>query len=63
MKLPTRMLDLSVPLDNDTVLDYSFMRPKIKYISNKDNAPLLCDLFPGLRPEQLPHRVMRIFGR
>jgi hypothetical protein len=29
MKLPSRMLDLSSPLDNDIVFDPPFMRPKI----------------------------------
>ncbi len=55
MKLPSRILDLSLPLDNETVLDPPFMRPKIEYVSNKQNAPLLAGLFPGLREDQLPN--------
>ena len=54
MKLPSRMLDLSVPLDNDTVLDPPIMRPKIEYKTNKENAWMLLDSFPGLRAEDLP---------
>ena len=54
MKLPSRIVDLSSPLDNETVYDYPFMRPKIQYRSNADTAPLLCDIFPGLRVEDLP---------
>jgi len=54
MKLPSRVIDLSVPLDNETVLDPPFMRPKIRYETGKDTAPLLAQLFPGLKPEQLP---------
>jgi kynurenine formamidase len=54
MKLPSRMLDLSSPLDNDTVYDPPFMRPKIEYHSNADTAPMLCELFDGLRPQDLP---------
>ena len=54
MKLPTRMLDLSSPLDNDTVLDHPFMRPKIEYRTNAENAPMLLNNFPGLRREDLP---------
>jgi hypothetical protein len=46
MKLPSRMLDLSVPLDNETVLDPPIMRPKIDYKTNKENAWMLleCEL-------------------
>jgi hypothetical protein len=54
MKLPTRMLDLSSPLDNDTVLDHPFMRPKIEYRTNAENAPMLLNNFLGLRREDLP---------
>ena len=49
MKLPSRMLDLSVPLDNETVLDPPIMRPKIDYKTNKENAWMLLESFPGLR--------------
>ena len=54
MKLPSRMLDLSSPLENDTVYDPPFMRPKIEYRTNAENAPMLLDNFPGLRREDLP---------
>jgi len=54
MKLPSRMVDISVALDNDTVLDPPFMRPKIDYQTGKQNGPLLASLFPGLTVEQLP---------
>ena len=49
MKLPGRMLDLSVALDNDTVLDPPNMRPKIEYLSDSDNAWMLLESFPGLQ--------------
>src|SRR5262249_12828532 len=49
MQLPRRMIDLSSPLDNDTILDHPFMRPKIEYRTNAENAPMLLDIFPGLR--------------
>jgi hypothetical protein len=45
MKLPSRMLDLSVPLDNETVLDPPVMRPKIEYKTNKENAWMLLRAF------------------
>jgi hypothetical protein len=54
MKLPSRMLDLSVPLDNETSLDPPIMRPKIDYKTNKENAWMLLESFPGLRAEDLP---------
>lgn len=54
MKLPSRIVDISVALDNESVLDPPFMRPKIKYQTNKDTGPLLASLFPGLRVEDLP---------
>ncbi len=41
MKLPSRMVDISVTLDNETVLDPPFMRPKIAYQTNKDTGPLV----------------------
>ena len=54
MKLPSRIVDLSSPLENETVYDPPFMRPQIKYVSNAETAPLLAELFPGLRVEDLP---------
>lgn len=54
MKLPSRIVDLSSPLENETVYDPPFMRPQIKYVSNAETAPLLGELFPGLRVEDLP---------
>ena len=39
---------MSVPLDNETVLDPPFMRPKIEYQTNKENAPhAAARLFPA----------------
>jgi hypothetical protein len=38
MKLPGRMIDLSSPLENETVYDPPFMRPKIEYRSNAASA-------------------------
>src|SRR5262249_31149008 len=54
MKLPSRIVDISSTLDTETVLDHPFMRPKIEYLSHQQTAPLLCGLFPGLKPEDLP---------
>ena len=54
MKLPSRIVDISQPLDNDTVVDPPFMRPSIRYVTGKENAKLMCELFPGLKEEDLP---------
>jgi len=54
MNLPGRMIDLSSPLENETVYDHPFMRPKIEYLTGADTAPMLCEQFPGLRLEDLP---------
>lgn len=54
MKLPSRIVDISQPLDNDTVVDPPFMRPSIRYVTGKESAKLMCELFPGLREEDLP---------
>jgi hypothetical protein len=51
---PSRIVDISSVLDNETVLDHPFMRPKIEYRSNFENAPMLLESFPGLRQEDLP---------
>ena len=54
MKLPSRMLDMSVPLDNETVLDPPFMRPKIDYSRQGERALLLASQLPGLQTKHLP---------
>ncbi|MDE0380916.1 MAG: cyclase family protein, partial [Rhodospirillales bacterium] len=54
MKLPSKIVDISQPLDNETVVDPDFMRPSIRYVTGKESAALMCELFPGLKEEQLP---------
>ena len=54
MQLPNRIIDLSSPLENETIYDPPFMRPKIAYRSNAETTPLLLDLFLGLRRNDLP---------
>jgi kynurenine formamidase len=54
VKLPSRIVDISSALDNETVLDHPFMRPRIEYRTNAQNAPMLLECFPGLRREDLP---------
>ena len=54
MHLPKTIIDISMPLDNETVVDPPIMRPQIKYVSNKENAEVLCSMFPGLKTSDLP---------
>ena len=54
MHMPSKIIDISQPLDNDTVVDPPFMRPSIRYVTGKENAKLMCELFPGLKEEDLP---------
>ncbi len=54
MRLPTRIVDISSPLENEAVYDHPFMRPKIEYLSHAQTAPTLLEQFPGLRLEDLP---------
>ncbi len=54
MKLPSGIVDISATLDNDTVLDPPFMRPKIEYLTGQENAWMLLDGFPGLKQHDLP---------
>ena len=54
MKLPSKIVDISRPLDNETVVDPDFMRPPNRYVMGKENAALMCALFPDLTEDQLP---------
>jgi kynurenine formamidase len=54
MHLPKTIIDISITLDNETVVDPPIMRPQIKYVSNKENAEVMCSMFPGLRTSDLP---------
>jgi kynurenine formamidase len=54
MQLPSKIIDISMLLDNETVSDPEIMRPHIEYRSGADNAEMVCEFFPGLTPEDLP---------
>jgi kynurenine formamidase len=55
MQIPEKIIDISIPLDNETLADPDFMRPSIEYITNAENAELMCSVFPGLTPDDLPN--------
>jgi kynurenine formamidase len=49
-----RIIDLSVPLENDVPADPPQMAPAIRYFGHKDTLPQILPFFPGLKPEDLP---------
>jgi hypothetical protein len=53
MQQPSKIIDISQPLDNETRVAPDFMRPSIRYITGKKNAKLMCELFPGLKESDL----------
>lgn len=54
MKMPSKIIDISCTLDNETVMDHDIMRPKIEYVPNTGTADAVCSFFPGLKPSDLP---------
>jgi kynurenine formamidase len=49
-----RLIDISVPLENDVPADPPFQRVSITYRTHGETASVIAGLFPGLKPEQLP---------
>jgi kynurenine formamidase len=52
--MPTRFIDLSIPITNDVVSDPPVMRPEITYITNENTWEQIATFFPGLTREDLP---------
>src|SRR5512135_3509132 len=52
--MPQRLIDLSIPLENEVLSDPAPFTPKIHYIDHKTSVAQLCAFFPGLTPADLP---------
>ena len=49
-----RLIDISVPLENDVASDPPGYLPRIEYIDHKASLPELLRVFPGLKEHDLP---------
>jgi kynurenine formamidase len=49
-----RLIDLSIPTDNETVADPPFQRVSIEYTAHEEGAAAIASQFPGLSIDDLP---------
>jgi kynurenine formamidase len=49
-----RFIDISMPISAEIITDPPPLRPKIDYVSHREGAEHLSDIFAGLAPEDLP---------
>ena len=49
-----RLIDISIPFENDVAVDPPPMVPRITYMTHRDTLPELVIFFPGLDPDLMP---------
>ncbi len=49
-----RIIDISVPLQNDVAADPPGIGPKIEYVDHEQSVPQMLPFFPGLKRDDLP---------
>jgi kynurenine formamidase len=49
-----RLIDISIPLDNDIPADPPIQTPSITYVDHKESVNDLLSFFPGLKADDLP---------
>ena len=52
--MPRRIVDISMPLENDVVSDPPPFSPKIQYVDHTMSLAQMLPFFPGLKPGDLP---------
>ena len=52
--MPRKIVDISMPIENDVISDPPPHGPKIQYMAHKDTFGQIGPFFPGLRQEDLP---------
>lgn len=54
MQMPSKIIDISMLLDDETVVDPPHMRPKFSMMEHAESVPRWQQSYPGLEAEDLP---------